>query len=103
MIEYNAHVIDTLALRRRGWGVGVPPFKPFRIKGIGGQKMKSELRDKGPPVQRAFPRIGISWFFPDHGGTLNCIMTLILSNLHGMLPEDRRLRKCSKRPQNTPR
>ena len=51
------------------------------------------------PCKRAFPRIGISWFFPDHGGTLNCIMTLILSNLHGMLPDNQRIRKRSKDPK----
>ena len=43
MIEYNVHVVDAVRLKRRGWGgVGVPPFKWFRIKGIGGQK--NEIR-----------------------------------------------------------
>jgi hypothetical protein len=41
--------------------------------------------------------------FPGSCGTLNYFMTLILSDLHGMLPGNRRLRKCSKRPQKTPK
>jgi hypothetical protein len=54
MIEYNLQVIDALRLTSTGWGVGVPPFKWFKIKGIGGQKMKSEPCDKGPPCNAHF-------------------------------------------------
>ena len=71
-----------LTLRRTGWGVGVPPFKWFKIKWIGGLEMKSDRADKGPPSHTHTHTREVDFFgLPDHVGALNCNMILILSNL----------------------
>ena len=62
MIEYNLHVIDTHRLGSRGRGWGSQILCGGKERGIGGGKMKSEPRDKGPLVTHTHTRIGIFWF-----------------------------------------
>src|ERR1035441_5896287 len=105
MIEYNTHVVDN---NTHECGCCHPPPPPHSKwwqtkEGIGGIKMKSEPRDKGPPVTHTHARIGIFWFFRIPVGASSSIIILRPSNLHGILPSNARFRKCPKRPRNLPK